>query len=347
MTGPIFAHGPARTLSTGTDRNVANAHRASFSNDRYFWLSSPEKRGGRRRRWRNGRWFRGRRWGSTISAAQACEEMSIAGCSKLYECTPFTMSLSYPDEATCVVRSKLQCSTGALPNGSNGTPASIAACAAAVVAMSCEDLIAGVQPVACNIAGTLASGAACAGDDQCSSGFCKKSAVCGVCADKVASGVACTQSGECANGLACAGTGSKTCQPHRVVGASCSTMEPCRSDLYCHAGACAVPAKTVGASCVATEAGSCDSRSGLFCSPVASTCAAVTLAEVGSPCGFVGGTTVLCKSGAQCKYTGAMGLCVAHAADGASCDMSNAIGCLAPASCVNNVCTVPTRPTCP
>jgi hypothetical protein len=273
--------------------------------------------------------------GDDASPEQACKDFFSASCNKIESCSELFMVLGYGSVATCTQRLSLLCEPLLSAAGTTLSAGDFESCAAATRAQSCADAIAGVQPEACKVTGTLEDGKACGSDPQCQSGYCRMSGACGVCAKQAAAGESCTMDEDCAGGLACR---QQVCVQYAEVGESCGgNAPPCRSTLICNNGTCAKP---LGAGESCQPLGSlCDSTQGLLCSPQSRVCEKIALAGDGEPCGLVSGSLVGCKSSGKCKTDASgTGTCLAAAADGASCSTSDGPNCLPPASCEDGVC---------
>lgn len=169
--------------------------------------------------------------------------------------------------------------------------------------------------------GTLADGAACGEDYQCSSGDCDaKDHGCGHCSPRVAIGQPCTDdkkcvtgatcvftnsdagtcmakqelavgapcgssNADCAKGLHCkSGTGTSTsavCTADGAAGAACQYSSDCQSELRCRNSVCATGAAE-GQDCGNVFNDAC--ASGLSCDPSTKTCVKITFAGTGQPC---------------------------------------------------------------
>jgi hypothetical protein len=92
----------------------------------------------------------------------------------------------------------------------------------------------------------------------------------------------------------------------------------------------------------------CDAAKGLYCDPTTRVCALATFAAAGAPCGYVNGAFVGCAAAGHCKLATAslMGTCLAAAADGAACDITNGPECTSPAQCIGSVCKLPNPAAC-
>ncbi len=289
--------------------------------------------------------------GVATSAEQACGDAATALCNRAQTCASFLVQTAFGDAATCITREKATCHSQINAAGTGATSAKLEACAQALAAESCDDLLTNNLPVACQIAGTLAAGSACGDDAQCATAHCKKtSGTCGVCSAFAKAGEPCpaAATSDCAPGLVCqnTGTGQDTCVPPGAAGAPCSSTQVCESSLAClmngATGTCAAPLGA-GAACD-PQSQNCDFRQGLFCSAT-SVCAQIQVAASGGACGVSGASFAICGSNGKCSNaTG--GTCQAAAADGAACDAANGPNCLSPAVCVNGSCQLPDPAGC-
>ncbi len=286
--------------------------------------------------------------GGSGSADTVCTNEATALCTKLNTCFPAFIQLGYGDVATCTARSKLSCLATFSLNGTGFTADTVTACINAETAANCDQVISNVQPAQCDIRGTLANGAACGDNAQCTTGFCNiSSGSCGVCAARVTAGGSCTNGSACASGLVC---GGGTCKTAGSAGDVCDSSNPCGGGLYCNAvnvmssGTCAALVTTAGGACPTASA--CSFFDGLDCN-ANMVCSTIPFAQAGAACGIVTGTTyTFCPGGTYCKITTGMasGTCANDAADGATCDASTS--CLPNATCTNSLCTLPDPGAC-
>jgi hypothetical protein len=290
----------------------------------------------------------------TVSSTQACSDLAMNLCTKLNSCAPFYVTLDYGSVSQCAARSAIDCPDVLMANGSGATASDVEACAQAYASASCEALESNSPPPACQIAGTLAAGAVCGSNQQClgPNAYCKiaPTAICGACATQSAAGGACTSSDDCQSGLVCGaavGATSGSCVSPGAAGAMCDSGHPCQSTLVCSNTTCSMPVQAGGA--CDPQAQNCDLTQGLFCNPTSKVCAQVQTAAAGAACGFSASsnTYTVCANGAQCNGATAtmQGTCGSVAADGAACG-SNMATCMAPAICVNDVCTIPNPSSC-
>src|SRR5262249_22726301 len=137
----------------------------------------------------------------SVSLEQACSDISSTLCGRINDCSPFFLTYSYGDLATCQSRAVVGCSSFPTAPGSTLTAAQIESCANALKNASCSALLDdGISTLPeCDLKGTLDNGKSCAQNFQCSSGFCPLgSNGCGTCAPKTKAGDACV-SGTCSD----------------------------------------------------------------------------------------------------------------------------------------------------
>jgi hypothetical protein len=132
-------------------------------------------------------------------------------------------------------------------------------------------------------------------------------------------------------------------------------------------GTCQAQGQKVGASCDPSHetAADCDSTLELYCDAVKAnktfhTCLQAAKAGPGKPCGTVNGVYTQCTGASVCEKLASTGdagttsVCVARAADGASCDTVTGPACMAPARCIgtqldggtSGKCTLPDTTPC-
>ncbi|MDB4993063.1 MAG: hypothetical protein JWM74_495 [Myxococcaceae bacterium] len=286
---------------------------------------------------------------SSISADEACADIAATACEKYDSCAPITIRVSYGDINTCKTRAQPDCKAGLAAPGTSATPDRIAACSSELKNVSCNDFFAGNAPASClPTKGSVANGGACGDDSQCASAFCGKDGdkQCGSCAVPPALGSACVNN-RCPTGLDCA---ANVCIKRGASGDSCDPeKQPCQGTLNCFKGKC-VAAGKAGDTCDATlkDAPSCDLFQGVIC--VAKKCELAKVVNAGEPCGFTGGTLVLCSGNLYCKRDAnkADGICAAKAKDGAGCNTDPTKGpdCETPAKCIDGVCQLAAPEKC-
>lgn len=293
--------------------------------------------------------------GTGTTPEAACDDFSSAVCAKLDACLPLLLAIQFGDVATCSARDALACANYFDLPGVSATPAEFSACAAAYAAVSCDDLLNGKIPAACEAIqhGTTAEGQPCAENLECASASCHKAEVgdsCGVCAHVGAVGDACDPDlgGDCAGSAYCAPTAKKCAALTAGKGDACNDDVHCLSPYYCASSGVCAEHVGEGQPCDPMQ-NDCDAFTGLFCSS-ANLCKKIKLAGPGEACGFdaASGDITGCKAQGNCNtdMTG-KGVCAAPTADGAACtaDPMEPDPCTAPARCVGDVCSLAT-PTC-
>jgi hypothetical protein len=271
-----------------------------------------------------------------------CASM-LAYCQRFNECAPYFVGLEFGTVARCAERLKLSCVDAVLAPDSGLTGAAMAACAAALPAASCADLVYN-NIAACNFAGTRPVGAACGTNEQCASGRCAKhDSTCGVCAERVADGAACLADLDCLAGRVC--NGNDQCVLPAAAGAPCSASAPCGHATDCVAGTCQASATMAGPAC--TAQGGCSLAHALYCTP-SSVCAAIPLNPPDGACDASTTSPALCAAG-TCVLppVGDKGVCEGFAADGAPCgEQAEDRLCQTPALCIGGRCSVPSSAAC-
>jgi len=295
--------------------------------------------------------------GGSVSASQASSDLGTAICTKIDSCAPFYVDLTWPDVTTCASRTGIGVASTLAESSSGWTPSAIESCSKAIASASCSDVLDNNLPSVCNSpAGKLAVGMPCGDSSQCQSTYCNTGpmGICGTCAAaRGAAGAPCYGNDDCAYGSVCVGADSSTptpgaCAQPAATGADCdTTAHPCEGTLVCKGTRCAAPDEA-GASC---SQGTCDSVAGLECQiatgQTTGTCAKVSLATAGSPCGLINGAITACSGGGTCVLsTNTTGTCKAAIADGMPCNASTPPGCLDPAVCTGGQCTVPDPSSC-
>ncbi|HVZ71845.1 MAG TPA: hypothetical protein VHJ20_05660 [Polyangia bacterium] len=280
------------------------------------------------------------------TAASACAQVAAALCDRLDACSPTALKVFYGDKATCTTRANLSCTTDQGTSGIKRTPDDLVACATALGPARCADLLANQYPAACDdMPGLVVNGAACGSNLQCVSTYCNKmDAACGVCSPRQQAGGDCTVDDGCVKGLVCA---NKKCVTPGDVGADCNPPnQPCRADLYCGKVMAKCLAKVgVGAACPDDQA--CDLTRGAVC--IKGVCEMIDVAKAGDACGLP--TKTVCTgfqglgAGDPCSNLLTGGICARTAEDGTACGMDHKV-CLAPATCVEGVCRLPSAPNC-
>jgi hypothetical protein len=283
------------------------------------------------------------------SARAHCDPYAAQLCERLAACSMPYLEGVYGDAQVCQQRVSLACQIEAALAGSGFTPAATAACGAALPMASCEALF-GVGVAACQLKGTLPTGAACGAAVQCLSGFCRlpETGFCGKCDVRAAEGATCDTDGACQYPLLCSEVGR--CARPGAEGDFCNESHPCGSRLlFCAADNTCKRRSAEGKACNRTGATPeqlCDI--GLICRPSDSgTCRAIRWADPGATCGLPpsGGTVILCAGSGSCVNS----TCRPPGADDAACTISplgESTGCLPPAMCLSGVCRLPDPGAC-
>ncbi len=302
------------------------------------------------------------------SIAQACSDIAQAQCAKRASCSSgANITRAFGTMDSCVARETLSCMNGLAAPQTGNSAALVEQCVAAFANYSCADFFNNNPPAVCAPTGQRATGAPCAFNGQCASGYCSdlKNASCGTCATAPSRGASCTSS-NCGHNQACV-TATEMCQIYGALNAQCDANDPCGDGLTCVGavaststpGTCQAAGAVAGTACGGTMPG-CDGTLGLFCggSSGAKTCMTITYVSDGMPCGALSSTmcaeciTGGCYTATGLAASGEMGTCKADAADNAACDTVLGPGCLAPARCVTSgdasagTCVVPNGPMC-
>lgn len=279
------------------------------------------------------------------SADAACTAVATAACMRLAACSMTNLTLRYGDLATCVAAQRSSCTTALGAAGTGNTPARVSGCADAYAGWSCNDYLAGLNvPAACAQArGTLATGAACAFNAQCSTGFCAlaRNTACGTCQAEPMVGSDCSTF-LCGQGLYCAS--NNTCATPVATGGTCDASHPCVAGTTCvtpagaTAGLCQTQG-TMGMPCDINRrtAPACSEAAGFVCNTASRTCVPLTIASAGMPCAVLGmGNFGVCAAAGACvrPMGSTMGTCLAAVPAGMPCDTANGPDCVAPARCV-------------
>ena len=283
---------------------------------------------------------------------QTLEAIAGSFCDRIATCYgDFFVKTFIGSGTICKSRLQIEIKASAKGPGVQIKDAEAATCKAAVDAAACNTLLAdGVKE--CDFRGTLADGAGCASDSQCTSGACFVDAKtdCGKCGARAAEAGDCTNS-KCARGLTC--SAAKKCVKYVATGGACDANTPCEPSLSCINGKCG-KGLAAGAACKnAANETPCDSLTGLFCKPPSATvadgtCTAFTVASANELCGLTLQPAVdfsVCDN-SQCvgATSTTKGKCQSFLSDGAACDAAKAPDCQFPAKCRNGKCAglVPT-----
>ncbi len=305
---------------------------------------------------------------TSISADQACTELSDLLCDKIAACSPVFLAQGYGDLATCKARSKANCVQEHAAPSTSASPDRTSACVKAAASITCQELIDNQLPAGCQPdPGGIDDGKACGTDAQCKSGFCgfdgdKK--LCGVCGPKPEEGGACIDN-DCPSGLKCH---AGKCLKPAPAGTPCDANVLCATGTTCVSGTCTKTLATAGADCDPAGATmpACDALAGFLCldSGGGGKCYETTIAAIGAECGIDVDTTVTpaviekvigCEKAGWCEGLDTAkgkfkGTCKAAAADGAACvadaGFEKGPGCVEPAECIDGVCKLPEAAAC-
>jgi hypothetical protein len=278
---------------------------------------------------------------------QTLEAISGSFCNRIAACYgDFFIKTFIGDTATCQSRLGLELKASVRGQGAQVMDAEAQTCKTAVDAAGCNVLLADGIPE-CDFRGTLADGAACANDSQCTSGGCFVDAktACGKCGARAAEGADCT-SAKCQRGLVC--NGANKCAKRIAEGAACDGTTACEVPLSCVSGKCG-KGLAKGVACkVGMGETPCDSATGLYCKPPNvttkdGTCTSFTVVAAGQACGL----TVQPVDYATCEKSQCVGAsgttkgtCQAYLSDGAACDAAKAPDCQFPAKCRSGKCAL-------
>ena len=278
----------------------------------------------------------------SVCADQACADFALANCTKLDDCVLNGTSQRYGGASTCRQRQKEICLVRLGATGTGNNPTAIEQCVSETAPADCNDFDAGNIPECEAKIGSGANGTPCAFGGQCQSTNCAivTGSNCGTCAPASSAGDSCTTT-SCSHGFACVTVGTtQECEPIGSAGAACGPGIPCGAGLSCvtASGTCQVSGTSVGAACDPKHqtAPGCDGSMGFSCN--GATCAAITYATAGEPCGLVGQVVYGCTNAATCFVAQGQtqGTCIADAADGAPCNTEIGPFCVPPAQCVTN-----------
>lgn len=240
-----------------------------------------------------------------------------------------------------------------------------AACLSAYTSLSCADLAQGMlEPAACSstIAGTVAKGGSCFGDDDCAgtASYCditSATSCTGKCAPKIAAGGTCSNTGgggECVTGYSCSssGTGAAKCTKTAATktaakGASCAitagNVVECAMGLLCNAKTQVCDAPVAEGDACTPGDDTCVAFT--YCDATSKTCTADP--TTGGKCGIPTGQMeyIDCLGGTYCKMTSGSesGVCAAPGGTGATCEGGQGcIGtCTMAAGATTGTCTAP------
>lgn len=232
------------------------------------------------------------------AAFEACARLAGVQCDLERRCFGgWLLRRLHGTEAVCLDALSKSC-VGKIEVPRTGhSPRSMAACASALVRLSCEDFAnigSLAQPHCRAPPGQQGLGDACRFDDQCRSRRCvfrraNQGSPCGVCQSPLAEGADCqTDPNLCDEGLSCV---SERCVRHVIEeGGLCNNRDLlCSFDrgLSCVAGSCTHLGTKVGTRCDPKHAvaPNCQFRTGLHCDRATGECKPIGLAKLGQPCG--------------------------------------------------------------
>ncbi len=279
---------------------------------------------------------------------QTLEAIAGATCDRIASCYgDFFVKTFIGDTVTCKSRLQLEIKASVKGPGVQLADAQAATCKTAVDTAACSTLLAdGVKE--CDFRGTLADGAPCASDSQCTSGGCfvDPTTSCGKCGPRAAEAADCTSS-KCARGLTC--NAVKKCVKLAADGGTCDANTPCELALTCLGGKCGKGLARDAACKNAMGETPCDGFSGLFCKPPKATvpdgtCTPFTVATANELCGVTFTPTVdfaFCQNSECIGATSTTrGKCQSYLADGVACDATQPPDCQFPAKCRNGKCAL-------
>jgi hypothetical protein len=283
--------------------------------------------------------------GSAIVLVTPATAQSFASalCSKLNDCgVQLFVTAGYGSVDNCAARFVQQFQLDIKSPAYAVTDSDAKTCIAQIPSATCADMLTGKLPDPCNVKGSLADGATCTADAECSSGSCfvADAATCGKCGPRVAAGADCTNA-NCERGLKC--SSGNVCTTGQT-GAACLVDDDCHFPVAssCINHACAAPLDTDApcASNPGTTDPHCDLTKSLYCKPDAAgaktgKCSTLSITNVatGAACGLIANPLgVAFCTDSVCTTN----KCVGFTADGASCTSS--AQCAPPATCRNGLC---------
>ena len=243
--------------------------------------------------------------GADPSVADVCAAYAAAVCDFTLRCGPVYFYQSLGTMDGCTAAYAAACLDRLVAPGIRLKPADVQTCAKATAATTC----ALPRPAACRFQGTLADGAGCAYDDQCSGGLCKIADwfdTCGVCSSPVGAGEICHQRAGCQEGLQCSlgWATNDTCVARVAQGGACEpTSDSCDRNFSCQNNVCQ-PQPRLGQACDASYGG-CDQTENSEC--LKGVCQEIIWHVEGESCEPRLG--VLCRAGFACEPTDGPGIC--------------------------------------
>lgn len=284
--------------------------------------------------------------GGGPSVETACARLAAALCGQIDTCSPFLMSVTYGDRATCESRVAARCDDPPALDSANIGGTEIDACAVIYEGRTCDQLF-DPAPSECRVPGDKDDGATCATAAECKSNVCDASGEgsCGTCATPLAEGAACgSNTVQCDFGLYCNDNTGK-CDKPAGNGEACTVEKFCAAGLSCNSGICGAPLGE-GADCANGEV--CDFANGLICLVLSSTCAKLGVSKLGEACGLNmdTGEVTTCEADARCDS--ATDTCIARPKEGESCTIDPDTGnsdCASGFDCIGGQCQAG-LPTC-
>lgn len=290
--------------------------------------------------------------GGTITPdlTMACMNYAQANCNATAQCSPYVLTSNFGSMETCIERSYLFCKGIVFLPGNSWNETTLNACADGLNTVNCDEFksqffrggIFACRP----LPGSLADGSACSDASQCQGAYCKPNFgnICGTCVPRSDKAAPCNLPLDCADGLTCL---NGTCVPEQPVGAMCVPGQmPCAFPLACRNNVCEPSSSTEGTACDPNMLTDCDGFLGLYCDPQTLMCKNAQFAGTGEPCGFMNGQRFDCAAAGSCDQKNQPNLCMAPSPDGGSCDPQAGPGCMLPAFCINNLCTVQSDAQC-
>lgn len=255
----------------------------------------------------------------------------LAACTRYQQCNAGNFVYQYGTLQSCAIRNGRYLGWAQTTIDSDISATYLEQCAAATLAMSCEDFNSARFSWACQPRGPRLVGAECVDDAQCETGFCGQNDYrCAKCAIPPAVGEACIAD-RCAPGLVCL---DGTCVAPVHYAGRCDAAHPCEGRSYCNAaGQCVSASQNVGDTC-GVGGVECDFAAGYVCNGDTKKCIQFQVADEGVPCGFRAPGYVFCI-GALCPSSG---VCPAQREDGDPCDDVTGPSCLYPDQCIDGKC---------
>lgn len=287
--------------------------------------------------------------GMVVDPTTVCMNYAQANCNATMQCSPYLIGLNFGSPETCIERSYQFCKGIVVLPGSSWSEATINACSDALNSVNCDEFksqffrggIFACRPPP----GILPDGDSCSDSSQCATAYCKPNfgSVCGNCVPRSDKASPCNIPLDCMDGLTCS---NGVCVPEQPAGSACDAMLPCAFPLQCRNGVCEPPMPAEGDSCNPMIVGDCDGFAGLYCDPQISACKAAVFSAEGGVCGFSGGQRYDCMAAGTCDQQAQPNNCIAPSPEGGACDPMAGPGCMLPAFCINNVCTIPADHLC-